>query len=218
MTLVYYLAAGTAVILVLVAAYREAFRTLTPANGFLLVLPLLLAFTVVVGLRVLVDRPAALEANWVFRLSETPADVALCLRREKGRGPQVPRARCSSAVLVVHAVALGPFGVALAHAAFGLIVSVLGVQAAFYHYRKIPFACSWVPGKLKLHFTVFPCLIGLLLSMMALAAIEKIRPRGARPGARLLAVAAAAGLALRQGNGDSTGGAPLSMTTNPKPP
>jgi hypothetical protein len=89
---------------------------------------------------------------------------------------------------------------ALNHASFGLTVSILGVQAAFYHYRKIPFACSWVPGKLKLQLTVFPCLIGLLLSMTALAAVE--RSILAEPSRALIfyALAAGVGLALRLGN------------------
>ncbi len=198
MTLVYYLASGSAVILVLVAAYREAFRTLSPASGFLLVLPLLLAFTVVAGVRVLVDRPAALEANWVFRLSETPrtARYASGVKKALVLRFLVP---LFLGVLAVHA-ALWDFATALNHASFGLTVSVLGVQAAFYHYRKIPFACSWVPGKLKLHFTVLPCLFGLLLSMTALAAIE--RSVLAEPSRALIfyAFAAGAGLALRLGN------------------
>ena len=198
MTLVYYLAAGTAGIFVLVAAYREAFRTLTPGNGFLLVLPLLLAFTVVVALRVLVDRPAALEANWVFRLSETPrtSRYASGLRKAVVLKFLVP---LFLGVFVVHAV-LWDFRAALSHASFGLVVSVLGVQAAFFRYRKIPFACSWVPGKLKLHFTVFPCLIGLLLSMMALAAIEKSVLADPARALVFIAASAAAGLALWQGN------------------
>jgi len=171
MTLVYYLASGSAGILVLVAAYREAFRTLSPASGFLLVLPLLLAFTIVAGVRVLVDRPASLEANWVFRLSETrrTARYASGLKKALVLRFLVP---LFLGVLAVHAM-LWDFATALNHASFGLTVSVLGVEAAFTHYRKIPFACSWVPGKLKLHFTIFPCLIGLLLSMTVLAAIER---------------------------------------------
>jgi len=198
MTLVYYLASGSAGVLVLVAAYREAFRTLSPASGFLLVLPLLLAFTVVGGVRVLVDRPAALEANWVFRLSETrrTARYASGVKKALVIRFLVP---LFLGVLALHAT-LWDFATALNHASFGLTVSVLGVQAAFYHYRKIPFACSWVPGKLKLQFTVVPCLIGLLLSMTALAAIE--RSVLAEPSRALIfyAFAAGVGLAIRLGN------------------
>jgi hypothetical protein len=198
MSLVYSFAGGAAGMLVLAAAYREAFRTLTPANGFLLVQPLLLAFTVVVALRMLVDRPAALEANWVFRLTETPrvSRYASGLKKAVILKFLVP---LFLAVLGIHAL-LWDFRSALTHAAFGLIVSVLGVEAAFFRFRKIPFACSWVPGKLKLHVTAIPCLIGLLLSMMALAAIEKSVLAHPAREIVFLAVAAAAGFALWWGN------------------
>jgi hypothetical protein len=198
MSLVYSFAGGAAGMLVLAAAYREAFRTLTPANGFLLVQPLLLAFTVVVALRMLVDRPAALEANWVFRLTETPrvSRYASGLKKAVILKFLVP---LFLAVLGIHAL-LWDFRSALTHAAFGLIVSVLGVEAAFFRFRKIPFACSWVPGKLKLHVTAIPCLIGLLLSMMALAAIEKSVLADPAQAIVFLAVAAAAGFALWSGN------------------
>ena len=193
-----YLAAGAAGILLLVTAYRESFRTLTPANGFLLILPLLLAFTIIAGIRVLVDRPVALEANWIFRLTETAktSRYASGLRKAVFLKFLVP---LFIGVLAVHAV-LWDFRAAFVHAAFGLIVSFLALQAAFYRYRKIPFACSWVPGKLKLQFTAIPVLAGLLLSMMALSAIEKSVLAHPVRALVFLAVAAGAGFAFRQGN------------------
>jgi len=198
MTLVYYLAAGAAGMLVLAAAYREAFRSLTPANGFLLVQPLLLAFTLVVALRALVDQPASLEANWVFRLTETPrvSRYASGLKKAIVLEFLLP---LFLVVLGIHAL-LWDTGPALTHAAFGLIVSVLGVEAAFFRFRKVPFACSWVPGKLKLHFTAIPCLVGLLLSMMILAAVEKSVLADPLRAVVFLAAAGAAGFAFRVAN------------------
>jgi hypothetical protein len=86
------------------------------------------------------------------------------------------------------------------HAAFGLVISVLAVEGAFYHYRKVPFACTYVPGKLKLQFTAIPVLIGLPLAMMALAGIEKTILRDPVRGVVVLAFAAAALFAMRFGN------------------
>jgi hypothetical protein len=198
MTFVYYLAVGVAGTLVLVVAYRDSFRNLTPENGFLLVLPLLLAVTVIVGTRVLVDRPAAAEANWIFRLTETTRTgrYAAGLKKAVVIKFLVP---LFLGVLVVHSV-LWDFRHGLIHAAFGLTVSVLGTEAAFFRYRKVPFACTWVPGRLKLHFTAIPCLTGLLLTMMALAAVEKSVLQSVPRAAAFLAVAATAGLGMRQGN------------------
>jgi hypothetical protein len=193
-----YLAAGAAGILLLVTAYRASFRTLTPANGFFLVLPLILAFTIIAGLRVLVDRPIAFEANWVFRLTETPRTPRYVSGLKKALILKflVP---LFLGVLAVHSV-LWDFRTAAAHAAFGLIISSLAVEGAFYRYRKIPFTCSWVPGKLKLQFTAIPVLVGLLLLMMALAAIEKSVLAEPVRALVFLAVASGAALALRLGN------------------
>jgi hypothetical protein len=198
MSLAYYLAVGSAVMLVLVVSYRESFRVLTPANGFLLVQPLLLVFALVAGIRVLVDRPAAPEANWIFRLTETPrtAKYIAGLRKSVLLDLILP---LFGLVFALHA---GFWGVrtAFLHAAFGLVISVLAVEAAFYRYRKVPFACTYVPGKLKLQFTAIPVLIGLLLSMMALAAIEKAILRDPTRGVIFMAFAAAALFAMRFGN------------------
>jgi hypothetical protein len=198
MALVYYAASGAAGILALVAARRTGFRDLTPANGFLLVLPLLLAFTIVTALRVIVDRPASPEANWIFRLTETPrtSRYASGLKKAVILDFLVP---LFLAVLAAHAL-IWDFGTALLHAAFGLIVASLGVEAAFFRYRKVPFACTWVPGRLKLHFTAIPVLVGLLLTMMILAAVEKAVLDGLFAAVSFLAASIAAAAALRAGN------------------
>jgi hypothetical protein len=198
MSLAYYLAVGSAMILILAVSYRESFRALTPANGFFLVQPLLLVFALVAGIRVLVDRPAAPEANWVFRLTETPriAKYLTGLKKSVLIGLILP---LFGLVFALHAW-LWDARTAFLHAGFGLVISVLAVEAAFYRYRKVPFACTYVPGKLKLQFTAIPVLIGLPLAMMALAAIEKTILRDPGRGIAFLAVAAAALFAMRFGN------------------
>jgi hypothetical protein len=197
-SIVYAGAAGAAVALTLIAAHRLEFRALTPANGFLLVVPLIPAFAVVAGVRAVVDRPAALEANWIFRLTESPRTrlYAAGLKKAIVLKFLVP---WFGFVTAVHA-ALWDVREASLHGAFGLIVSVLALETVFFRYRKVPFACSWVPGKLKLHFTAIPGLVGLLLLMMALAAIEKGILADPRRGAVYLGLAAAAGLALERRN------------------
>ena len=198
MSLAYYLAVGAAAILIFVVSYRESFRVLKAANGLLLVQPLLLVFALVAGIRVLVDRPAAPEANWVFRLTETPqtAKYLAGLKKSVFLNLFLP---LFGVVFGLHAW-LWDARTALLHAAFGLVISVLAVEAAFYHYRKVPFACTYIPGKLKLQFTAIPVLIGLLLTMMALAAIEKTILTDPGRGVVFLAVAAAALFAMRMGN------------------
>jgi hypothetical protein len=196
--LAYYLAVGVASILLLAVAYRQAFRMLTPDNGFLLVQPLLLAFILVAGIRVLVDQPVAPEANWIFRITETghTSKYAAGLKKAVVLKFLMPLFGC---VFALHLL-LWDAGTAFVHAAFGLVVSGLAVEAAFYHFRKVPFACTYAPGKLKLHFTAFPSLIGLLLTMMALTSLEKAILRAPQYGLAFLAVAGVLCAVLWQGN------------------
>lgn len=197
-SLAYYFAVGAAVILLLAVAYRQAFRMLTPENGFLLAQPLLLVFTLVAGVRALVDQPATPEANWIFRITETPrmSKYLSGLKKAVFLKLLLP---LFVGVFVFHLM-LWDAATALVHSAFGLVVSGLAVEAAFYHYRKVPFACTYVPGKMKLHFTAFPSLLGLLLALTALTSIEKSILRNPREGPVFLAVAAAVWLVLREGN------------------
>jgi hypothetical protein len=198
MSLAYYLAAGAAATLLFVVSYKESFQAMTPANGLLLVQPLLLVFALIAGIRVLVDRPVAPEANWVFQLTETsrPAKYLAGLKKSVFLNLILP---LFGMVFALHAW-LWDARTALLHAAFGLVISVLAIEAAFYHYRKVPFACTYVPGKLRLQFTAIPVLIGLLLTMMALAAIEKAMLLDPGRGVVFLTVAAVALFAMRIGN------------------
>jgi len=198
MSLAYYLAVGAAVILLFIVAYREAFQTLTPSNGFLLAQPLLLVFTLVAGIRVLVNQPVASEANWVFRLTETPR-----------RGKYLSGLKKAIVIKLILPLFGGVFALhfwlwgartAFLHAAFGMVISVLAVEAAFYHFRKVPFACTYVPGKFKLHLTVIPSLLGLIVIMTALVGVEMKILAHPGKGGLFLAAAAAAVLAFREGN------------------
>ena len=198
MSLVYHLATGSAIVLVLLAANRQSLRMLTPANGLWLVQPLVLSFVLVAGVRLLVDRPAALDANWVFRLTESPrlSKYTDGLKKAVLLRIVLP---VFIAVLVLH-VLIWDLPKASAHAAFGFVVTALGVEAAFYRYRKVPFACSWVPGRLKVHYLFLPFALGSLFGMAILAVIEKSILADISRGAIFLAAAAIAAILLRAGN------------------
>jgi hypothetical protein len=198
MSLIHYLAFSSAVVLVIVAANRGSLRSLSPRNGLLLVLPLLLALGLVAGVRVLIDRPAALEARWIFRLTETghPERYVRGLKKAIVARLLLP---LFLGVLGFHALFWAP-GTALAHALFGFVFAALVMEAAFFRYPKVPFACPWVPGRFKPHYLFLPVSLGLLFGLAVLAVIEKAVLAVPSRGAVVLAVAAAAAFALREGN------------------
>jgi len=143
-------------------------------------------------------RPASLEANWIFRLTESPR-TRLYVSGLKKAVVLKFLAPWFGVVAVTHAM-LWNVGTAALHGLFGFVVSALALEAVFFRYRKIPFACSWAPGRLRLQYTAIPGAIGLLLVMMILAAIEKEILADPVRGLIYLGGAAAAGLGLRWGN------------------
>lgn len=112
-------------------------------------------FFPLVGLRVAMALPVELKANWIFRLTER-ADP----------GEHIAAMRRAMTVLVVGplvAVSLPVFGLlwgwwaAARHVVFVALVGLILIEALTARFHKIPFACSWLPGKanLKVMFGVY---------------------------------------------------------------
>ena len=126
----------------------------------------------VVGARVVFSLPLDLGANWIFRVMPFSAGPR-CLRARRRAlfaVSVVPAWALSAAVLfaiwpwrpaTLHLAALACFGVILAE------FSLSGVQ-------KIPFTCSYLPGRSHIHIT-FLFWIYMLLSGMVGAAIGELQ-------------------------------------------
>jgi hypothetical protein len=138
-------AAGAALVVqgitgAIASGVREWWKT--PA-GPLLAVPIVLPLFVITGLRHAFTLPAELRANWVFQQGcSTPAEY-------------LAGARKAALVLV-----LAPFAVLLPvfafawgwrtgglHVLFGAIVAWLLLEAQMVGLEKLPFTCSYVPGK-----------------------------------------------------------------------
>lgn len=108
-------------------------------------IPLVLSFFVLSGMRFIFTIPSELPGNWIFRVTETEQ------RRYSLQGAQ-------SAMLWLGIVplfaALAPFyfafwilPVALAHLVFSVTISILLTEVLLLDFWKIPFTCSYPPGK-----------------------------------------------------------------------
>ncbi len=139
-------------------------------NSALLSVPLMTAFFVISGLRFAFDIPAALDANWVFRiaiLSPPPEPRA------------IPRKLMLWAVLPWQVLALCPitairFGwpVAIGHTAAVIAFTALFVEAVLVRFRKIPFTCSAQPELRQLLLRILGSVFAVLVIVPMLAAIE----------------------------------------------
>lgn len=112
---------------------------------FVLVVPLILMTLIMTGMRALFALPTEIRANWVFRLAEpVRPDFAL-------GGAAAALAWC--AVLPAAAVAAisvswlwGVFA-GIQHAMFCSVLGIVLIQVLVRGLDKIPFTCTYVPGK-----------------------------------------------------------------------
>lgn len=210
------LAVAAALVTLSIVANRGNLQALTPGSSSFLAQSLLVVFVLLAGLRVVVDVPAALESNWVFRVTETPERGRYVSGLKKAVLLQwfLPLA---ALIFLGHLWLWRDARAASLHAVFCLALSALGIEAFFYHFRKVPFASTHVPGKLRLQTRGIPYLAGLLALLAALSALEKALL--AHPGAFLAFLPASAGLwaVLRIDNARFLKGSGLVYEEEPEP-
>jgi len=111
----------------------------------------------ILGIRAAFAMPTALQANWIFRI--TPVAGGLTVLAASRRAMYVialaPFGTASAAAFLW----LWPWRAAVGHLAALGIAGVAAVELCLYGFRKIPFTCSWLPGKTNVHMTVVLCLM-----------------------------------------------------------
>jgi hypothetical protein len=140
--LAFYVGIGGALVLqgLATAGVRQADASQAWLSG-----PLVLSFFVLSGLRYIFTIPVELPANWLFRVTENDE------RRRTLDGAR--RAMLWFGIVPMFTL-LAPFyftmwrpGVAIAHLAFSVTISILLMEAMLLEFWKIPFTCSYPPGK-----------------------------------------------------------------------
>ena len=127
------------------------------ANVPMLFSSLLMLCACVMGTRVAFSRPLDLRANWLFRVTPVRGG-AVCLSATR-------RALLALSLLPVCAGTVALFlwywpwpAVAKHVLLLGLIGSLL-VDLSLTGFRKIPFTCSYLPGKTRFHITFWASLL-----------------------------------------------------------
>ncbi len=110
-----------------------------------------LPFFALVGFRLSAAYPASKEASWIFRLTETPrtTDYVAGVRWAALRTVVAPLLLLMA---VPYAVLWGP-AVAALHLLLGLAVALVTAEWLFLGFPKIPFTCTYLPGKANLRVT-----------------------------------------------------------------
>ncbi|HEY0163448.1 MAG TPA: hypothetical protein VGB69_12275 [Edaphobacter sp.] len=145
------------------------------------------------ALRIVVGIPISLRANWIFRLTQVRpfwhyhravrvSFFAICI---------VPSLVFLSVAVFkrnysTHAV--------MAHLALMALLGALIIELCLFAFRKISFACSYMPGKANLHFVFWPTLFGSIQWIRDAASFEGRTLDHPGTFARLFLALAVAGL------------------------
>jgi hypothetical protein len=191
----FYLGLGLAGTILMLQAARQidgraANTVWHQANAPVLASSILMLTLAIIGLRVVFAFPLETKANWVFR--------AAGIRGSPNISTAIRRAMLLIAVMpvwITTALAcfrLWPWRQAAAHAAVLALLGSVIVDIALYGFRKIPFTCSYLPGKSAIHM-IFVAAIGLMWLVAESAEVERQilqEPVGTLTMVALVAVAA----------------------------
>jgi hypothetical protein len=160
-TLAFYLGIGFAIMILLMRGGIASRGRLSQQGQIGLMFSSFVIMCVcVVGTRVVFSMPLALRANWVFRLTEVraPREYVAAVRRPLFVLAVAPVWLAFAAIFLT----MSPWRTALEHLAilgvWGLLLAWLGL----YGFQKIPFTCSYLPGKSSVHMAFLGALGALL--------------------------------------------------------
>ena len=159
--LIGFLAAGSGIILFYLLGWRVSLAELSQVTRISLSIPLIFILSLLLGIRNVVNVPSALEANWIFQLTEKKylSNYLSGLRKGILFLDILP----VSLLFFVFYTLLWDATTAFYLFIYFLGISVLLIEVFFTRYHKIPFACSYMPGKEKFHIYLGLYIIGFVL-------------------------------------------------------
>jgi len=179
MQMLTYTAVAIGFVFVLLAYLNGLQHDFSEPNKTLLAIPLLLLLLLVTGIQNTIVIPIFLEANWIFKFTESNRIKQYISGLKKGILWLIILPTLFLCFLFY--LYIWNWDTALLHCVFSLFISHILLEALFWNYRKIPFACSFLPGKAKMQYYFVVYFIGVLtygtlLSMLSLQLIHaKIR-------------------------------------------
>jgi hypothetical protein len=148
------------------------------------------------GLRLVVAIPVALRANWIFQLTQIhPPGVYVRAVRQTLLGLSVVPVWLLISVVMLWQF---PMWMTLVHLLALWIIGSILIDIALLSLHKLPFACSYLPGKAKLHLLFWiGVILGIPLANQAGSFESWFLISGLR-SALLIAVLASCAIAVRQ--------------------
>ena len=172
-----YVAVGLAIVMIdflvmmVNAAHGNFWASITRPGEALLSIPLVISFFTLVGMQAAFGFPAELGANWIFRITEENSGRN-CLAGARKTMIIVAVVPLFAACFVVYSKLWGPTA-SLMTIVVGILVSLILVEPLLYSERKIPFTCTYQPGKPNLPLTDRVTWLALALYIFSMASLQK---------------------------------------------
>jgi hypothetical protein len=166
----FYLAVVSAIAISLLRGELSANAFIPISPDFLISTLMMMSFAVH-GLRSVFQLPISLTANWVLRITQlcSPARYIAATRRSLLLLAVVP-------VWIVSAllsIPFRPFDHVVAHLAVLALYGWVLAELSLIGFYKVPFTCSYLPGKLNIQLVFWGFLAILLVAVMLIAKFEQ---------------------------------------------
>jgi len=168
-----YLSAGFSVCLILSLAVRKGTVVLSPSGSR--AVPFVLGFFFITAFRAAFQFPAELPANWLFRITEAKwTEVSRSATRKL-----VLAIGLIPALLLVLPIEFTEWSwpAVVEHSAVQLIAAALMIEALFWSFDKVPFTCSYFPGRKSLALLFVLYVYGLTGYAFHMADLEVMMER-----------------------------------------
>jgi hypothetical protein len=126
----------------------------------------------IVGIRVVFGMPLTLRANWIFRVTErySPKMYVDAARWSLLVIAALPVCAMSAALFLY----IWPWRPVLAHISVLLLLSLILTDTALFSFHKLPFACSYLPGKSNIQIAFGISIMGLMAVTHIVATFERL--------------------------------------------
>lgn len=144
-------------------------------NAQLLVASMMMMFSVVLGTRIAFAMPIDLPANWTFRIAPL-GGLPECMEANR-RALLVLGVAPVWAGWAVAFLWLWPWWPAAGHLLVLALLGVVTAEITLAGFHKIPFTCSYLPGKSKINLTFWLCIgfVGLILDQGEVLELRALR-------------------------------------------
>jgi len=196
MILSFYLGIGITIVVGYVKVTNRGFESTrgTISNSFLFASILMMILTVL-ALRVVASIPISLPANWIIRVSQvrSAGDYLRAIRWSWLTLGVAPVLVSIAAFLL----AASPWRPALGHFCVMFWLGIMLVEVCLYTLRKIPFTCSYLPGKAGIHIAFWVCVIFFLRLLHEAAELEGRLLHRLLTGIVMIVIVALAAIGMR---------------------